>query len=727
MRFCGNCGRNSAVFGRRSLSDGESNVQRTTPKTVLHHVAICPGVTIYAPPRSAVTSEITKTKPTAKRRRRSLRWIVAVVLGLLLGLLAVLFFRLIYNPFMKSVPDPLVLVPRDVDFVVSVPDFPAFVEDVTNRKFIAALSAHRGFSDFLETPYAKQTGVLDALRSAFLQLNMARGALPFGLDVLGDVSGQHVILAGWVPEAPGKPWRLLVLVRPKSWLTIAGTNVMMQPKLYEWFVKDSIAADVSEVEHFRDAVRIRPKSLGQDIFVTRVADTILVSTEGRLLSQIAKEVTTEGLPADPAPRFRRLIPGFETQVSDTAILCRRAALERQLSVEAKLRELWGPRNLDLAESSLPRVGGDDFLINLKLREGLTISLAGEEGSSKPEDLGGLFQPWNRDSARDAIQRVAAMMPKEAFGFIQVHADLGRLVKVLSQRPEIFSAEDQKQIAEFCASVPAFGSRDGLCAEIDSVTGRELAFVFFRQEREPFVDKAKPGFAIVCPIEDDDRLQRLLRELESLVARKSSNNVLVKDLVRRDVGSGVVVWQPQLAAGVVDDPRVTVPGLILAKDHLLITSYIELAERMAAAIQDPALRMASHPGFARAQSYAPEEMALSGVLDIDALYPYLEQSASGWATSQTRVENRHYVAWHREFRDAGEGRGLDPGTPVYEERLQAFVERKKNDQQIVEFPKQLRRWREHFEHFRGLFGAFGVFAEKSPSGLRFTLRLDVEHE
>ena len=75
----------------------------------------------------------------------------------------------------------------------------------------------------------------DTLRTAFRELNKISVSLPFGLSLLGDVSGTGVVVAGYLPEesrapsAAGKPvspddLRFMAVLQPKSWLAVAAAN-----------------------------------------------------------------------------------------------------------------------------------------------------------------------------------------------------------------------------------------------------------------------------------------------------------------------------------------------------------------------------------------------------------------------------------------------------------------------------------------------------------------------
>ena len=178
------------------------------------------------------------------------------------------------------------------------------------------------------------------------------------------------------------------MIRPNSWLSVAGVNVLLDKTLYGWFLRGEVEKDGTEVEHYRDSVRIRPRRLGRDFFVTRIADTIIVSTEGQQLSRIHNAVTLSGLPIAPHARYQRLIPEFQTRLADAIVLARRGAVDQELRVDRTLRELWGADTLDLAESSFPRLGGEDVLVDE--RAGAVAEVGGAGGGVEVHGAEGLL-------------------------------------------------------------------------------------------------------------------------------------------------------------------------------------------------------------------------------------------------------------------------------------------------------------------------------------------------
>ena len=160
------------------------------------------------------TTRHTTTQTKVRPRRRLRRWIIIGLLGALLGALGIFFVSRIYNPFGDHVESPLVLIPDDADFVLSIPDFPSFLGEMRDKPLVDALTEHAGFQRFLRRPFMKKRRLVADLRKAFEAIDKAQSSMPAGLSLLGDVSGRHVLVSGYVPGAednrhplPGGRWQ----------------------------------------------------------------------------------------------------------------------------------------------------------------------------------------------------------------------------------------------------------------------------------------------------------------------------------------------------------------------------------------------------------------------------------------------------------------------------------------------------------------------------------------
>ncbi|MAG57158.1 MAG: hypothetical protein CMJ83_12765 [Planctomycetes bacterium] len=645
-----------------------------------------------------------------------------VLLGLVLGAAGILFCSRVYNPFGDSVESPLVLIPDDMDFVVYVPDFPTFMGEVRERDFVTALDGHPGFQGFLKTKGARESGLVDTLRKVFRSLDDAAGRVPLGLELMGDVSGTEVIVAGYFPEKKDGELRFMAVFQPGAWKTIAGVNILLDETLCDWFVSDALEAEGIGIEHRRDQVKLAFPDWNQDLWITRIADTVLVSTEERQLARIHGAVLKDGLPESPAPRYfplQNASGDFHAQV-----LARRRKADTYLELEKQLLDLWGPEDLDLVEATLPRVGSVDMVVELHIGSGIGVALSGGLGDQKEDDVSAVLEPFTKDDLEEVMDGYRRFLPKEVFGILHLHAPLGRLTQRLFSREDIFPFEEQKLLDDYLASTPVFGSRVAFFETLSRHSESATSIVFFTQPREMFSDQAKPGYAVVVRAKDIEGLKRLLARLQREIVQTNGEGPVTQ--LFHETKGGVELYKPVLQANVIDDPRVTIPGLAIADGHLLISNFYPMLKVLPEVLAGTHPSMKDHDGFQSALSYAPDDLLLAGLLDHDRLEPYLDQSVSGWAHQHSTPTNDDFEQWIIEGRNLGVKQDMKPGP-----ELEGFADRYRNRKHEaaiqVELPRRRAEARRHVDYFRGLLTSTGFFVEIQGGEVKIQLRIDPKHQ
>lgn len=662
-------------------------------------------------------------RTTVRPRFRWKRWALAGLLGLALGLGTVAFLRTVHNPFAAGVADPLVLLPADADFVLSLPDFPRFINEVENRPAVARLLADRGFQDFLRTPEVRGTGIPDAVRDAFHELGALSTSLPLGLQLLPDVSGRHLVLAGWTPSVQGGPFRMLLVFKPESWLALAGVNALLSPTLTDWFLADELTRAGVALERFRDSVCLTPRN-GRPFYLTRIADTVLLSTEGEVLSHIGNTVALQGVPDAAADRYIPLMPGFGAAAgadteADITLLARVSAADRQLALSSTLLRLWGQGTYGLVRDLLPQAAGEDLRISLRLGEALDLEV---RGSALRSTLLGTLEELTKDEVRALREDIGVLLPSDVFALVGIRFAPGRFVQQLLARPELLSPEEQRELAGWCQRTPSIGSIEGLCSFFDDVFGQRGALVFFRQEREVVPDKSTAGFALVLPLRARARLLEFVDALEREQTAAGAQS-LMRTLLRTDRG-GLLALEPDLREGVRDDPRVARPAIGLTSEHVLLTNWAPFLEAVRRTLGEPSSALSTSDALRQAGEAAPQQSVAAALLEGNNLWHFLEQSISGWAFQQTVVGDARYREWRAEFHRESLARGEQPGTPEWKTREDDFIARKEAQMLNVERPRVERAMREYTGRFRGLLRSLGFFVSlgSSDGALRFHLEL-----
>lgn len=658
-------------------------------------------------------------RTTLRPRRRWRRWVFAALLGVIIGGGCVLFLSKVHNPFGPRVPDSLALLPADADFVISIPRFPAFVKELPERPVLARLLLDDGFREFLNTPTMRDTGLPEAVRGAFHEMEVLNTRLPLGLTLAPDVTGEHVVMAGWMPAARGDAFRMLLAFRPGSWLALAGVNALLDETLCDWFLAEEIAAAGITLERFRDSVSLTPRG-GRALHITRIADTVLVSSEGELLSRIRNAIALDGVPETSALRYVPLLAGTEAATSDLALLVRREAADAQLQVEASLKRLWGPVVFGLVQDLLPRPSGEDLLFTLDADEALDIAVSAE---AAPGALLSHFQPMEEGALAELREVAGGRLPADCFAMLGCDVAPGKLLGALLARPDVLSAEEKRTFDEWCRTQLATGSLAGLAERLDEALGSRGALFFFRQERENVLDKSTAGFALVLPLRQRERLLELVGTIEKL-HKADPTQSLMHELERKEE-EGVLSLVPRLKEGVRDDPRVLVPGLALVGNHAIVTNWAPLFDAVRRTRRSPASSFAAIETLGEAATSAPRDLLVGGILDGRNLWPFVEQSIPGWAFQQTTLGDTRYRRWREEFQMDAVRRGLQPGSAAWKQQEDQYIARQEQSLTAVERPRIEREMHTWTSCFKTLLraAAMSVVADGSRCAVRWRLEVN----
>lgn len=664
---------------------------------------------------------------TKRKVRPPKRWglRVAVLLGLLLGLLAVLFFLNVYNPFGAAIDSPLVLLPPDADFVLNLPDVPGFLGTVRETDLALAMESHKGFQEFLRSEAMRDRGVVEAVRDAFQYLDSLSHSLPLGLRLFPDVSGHHVFVAGYLPGNESEPLRVMLTFRPGSWKAIAGVNILLNPRLCDWFATKPLKDQGIGVEHTRDMVALHLPARGvmgsrvaaapRKIWVTRLADVVLVSTEERQLAQIRNSVERDGIPARADPRYAGLDEYLGAH--PVQLLVRRNPADSFVGLTGRLDEAWGPALRQKVESSLPRLGGEDVILSLDFGRTLALQLRGDRGEIQPGSLGALFAPFARTRFEEEAHRLGRFLPAETFALAHFRAPLGDLVDALLATE--MDEGDRRLLEEGFSKMRTVESRAALRSRLNQLATDRISVAFFKQPRETLSDQAQAGFVLACRL---DRAEPFVEYLESMFAEMAQNaDSGIREAVRMPWRSGVL-WKLVFAAGVVNDSRVTMPGIGIFDGYLLASNFLPFLMQIPDAQAGRIDVMGRHPGIEEAVAYAPSELLFAGVLDGRAIEPYLDQSAPGWAYSRTRVTQMDMMRFHEAGRRFAEAQGLVPGTEAFDQEVESFKVREESQRAGAERERELRKIQELADQFRGFFSSLGFFVEATAGGVGFSVRV-----
>jgi hypothetical protein len=645
----------------------------------------------------------------------------------LLGLLVILFLAKVYNPFEEGIGDRqlLVLAPADADALVYVPRVAKFLGELRDRPFSQALAKSDGFQRFLHSEFARDTGAVEALSSAFSQLDLLRGRPPLGLDLWDDIAGESLLFAGYAPTAPAEPWHFIAMFRPGSWKVIAAVNVLIDEMLGDLGpIRNGLtSAGVTKVTRFRDSVTLE-FARGPALSVARIRNVVILGTEGERITRLKTTIERDRLPISPPARYADLVPESDASPYEVRAVAKRHVVDSQLRLSNRLVEKWGRENVNLLESALPRFGGDDLLLALSIDGALDLRLRMREGGARQYDLARSFRRFDREDASLAFRQAAPLFPDSTYAYSYLEVDVVQFLDAFFQRPELFSPADHSNLSEALKSVEALKDLNGLKNKLASICDGKVGIGFFKQDRE-VLDKAATGYFVAWHLQDQKGLDGLLASISKAIREQgqSGSRSGVRDLVHRENRkAGIDLYEIVLPAGVVDDVRVTKLGLVVGREMLLITNFIDsfrplmdlgsLDERILPAEQvlDSVLER------------GPDTMRVGVSIAADAMYQFFDQAREGWAVQQTTPTARMEMEWNAQASSDAIARNLKPGTPEYTRFVDDSYQRELDKLIRVKRPEIRREIERYLSDLRGVFRSLGFFIGERD-GVELELRLE----
>ena len=226
-----------------------------------------------------------KSKPKNQKRRIWRKLLLSVFGLVVFALMFVSAF--IYNPFEGSLPSLRDAVPRGVNFFVRkqnlADDFAPFPEP----KFWAALSDASGFEAVRDGGLGqrfRQEGLDRALEDARSQLERVVRDSSGSLDVMRDVIGEEVIVAGYNQDYSVSPPRPLVA---PEWCLYARVNwrVKLLYGLGGFGFVQSMAAEQGMTLSAEDDMLVLSAPGADPIYIWRHLDALMIANNTKLLEE----------------------------------------------------------------------------------------------------------------------------------------------------------------------------------------------------------------------------------------------------------------------------------------------------------------------------------------------------------------------------------------------------------------------------------------------------------
>lgn len=265
-------------------------------------------------------------KPKQKRGRRWLRRsaIAAAATAAFVFLFVVAF---VFNPFEASLPELRDIVPRGVNFFVRktrlAGDFATFPEP----RFWAAFSDARAYGDVMQTRLVqdwKRQGLDRSLQQAAETFDQVRRDTGGWIDVLRDLLGQEVIVAGYELDYEQQPPRPLAepwwcCYTRVSWRVRAADGL-----LRFGLVQDRLRPHGIDISEDGDLLLVKLPGAAAPLYVKRHLDALMIGNHRRLLDQ-SQRLIDGGRDEEPIGQMPAYTDGAQRRIDDWG---RRNAVDR---------------------------------------------------------------------------------------------------------------------------------------------------------------------------------------------------------------------------------------------------------------------------------------------------------------------------------------------------------------------------------------------------------------
>src|SRR5262245_11663802 len=371
--------------------------------------------------RSAV-----RTIPTPMGRRILRYLLIGLVLLLLGGLWAFSFF--FFNPFEGDYEYPVAsLIPREIDFYAAKNGLARDFDPFPRLAFMDAFEASPAGKAILDLG-VRESVASSGIPEGLAELDRVLAQLPVHVDPLGIFGGKALAVAGDLagPNLANANW---ALYGRTSWLGKLGLELVAGG----WIDLAPQGLTMKPFEHEGKAlgVVLSGGQLPRPLYLSRIQDVVIVSTQGELVQKAHALEATRGQDSlDRAAKYtdnvvRTATPGDELELYVD---------QRAVAENLRLAGTWpDSRSNDMATALLAhlfQLGSLRELIGtLDFAEVVSLDAVGELSSNVLTPFQGrLYDARGFDKAQ--IADVAKLVPADAGLFAYLHADIGDLLREL---------------------------------------------------------------------------------------------------------------------------------------------------------------------------------------------------------------------------------------------------------------------------------------------------------
>ncbi|MCB9833545.1 MAG: hypothetical protein H6807_13830 [Planctomycetes bacterium] len=663
----------------------------------------------------------------ARLKRNKKRLIIWGIIGFLLASLTIWFVGWIWTPMVIEVGDLLVYAPEDCDFVVFSRDFPRLIRGLNDREFMRQVDEHRGLQAWFKTPMVAETEILPRLRDAYSALQEVNSNLPFDLEVLGDISGRNVVVAGYEAENEGEDPQFLAIVQPESAMARMAVNSLLSPTLCSLFIEDQLPPG-SSVEHLNWGVRLElPTTEGRlALGVARIEAAVVIGTRIDAIADLVRDMVQNGVPFEPSTRFN---PGWVwdgAEASGLNIMVRRRSFDEKVKLGDWLSGMWGADLYQVFDQSFPLFEGRDLYLQLDIDR--QAELKGAIGTAERRPLDPYSRMTDLEPAEIDAQMKAIIdhLPYYVFGYGLCGAKPADLLAFVLGQRGLMDRDQRELLFEFLAGLDRFKRHridpddtpdltGPLVGEVAEIFAPDAGFILFKKQRDEEVRHSAPGVAVVLKVADRAHFQDFLDELE----------VAADHPFHRFDDGPFTFWQV-VRDSFLDDRENNKPAFALIGDYLVITNWVQLFLDMRGVIDGGKAGMPTLDTLHDKVQDLPPGVRSFIFLDPEQLYAHMDQAKEGWIAERSVVTEFEKVALRREaFNDWSR---LAEPRPDQERWTQQAYERKLARKLAERSEGRIRAEIDrNLGYFRNAFGSLFLSVGTHRGGFQVDLQLATQEK
>jgi hypothetical protein len=258
--------------------------------------------------------------PKPKQKRLRVLRTIGIVAGSLVVFLLLFVVAFIFNPFEAKLPELRDVVPRGVNFFVRkqrlAADFGAFPEP----KFWTEFADARAFTDVMQTRAVqdlKRSGLERSLQEVAATFERVRTDSGGWIDVLRDVIGQEVIVAGYEVDYAQQPPRPLTepwwcCYTRVSWRVRAAHGL-----LRFGYVQDQVRQNGIDVQTEGDVLVLKLAGMPGPLYLKRHLDAVMIANHQLLLEQ-TQRLIDGSRDEEPIGQMPAYTDGAQKRIEDWA-------------------------------------------------------------------------------------------------------------------------------------------------------------------------------------------------------------------------------------------------------------------------------------------------------------------------------------------------------------------------------------------------------------------------